>query len=412
NNKLKFGKLLFGYTHANSWKRTTYTVEAPLTTFQFNTVQGFNLHLGLSYDKAFDKERNRQFSVKTKVNYGFSEEKFRASGELNYHFDPKHFARLTLSGGRETAQFFEANPISTLINTSYSLFFRENHIRLFDKTFVRGEFRREISNGLLFFAIGQWARRAPLVNHSDYSFFHRDDREYEPNVPENDRIGDGELSQSEAMSVGLSLRIRLKQKYLDYPDAKYIMGSKFPDIWVHYRGGVPLGNATADYGRVSAVLSKSDIALGLGGVSSFRLEAGKFLYDKQLYFQDFKHFLGNETNIGNPEQYLSGFKRLPYYTYSTRNAWLEGHWEHNFKGFLTDKLPLVKKLGWSLVAGAAFLYTSEEKDYTELSLGLDNIGFGVARLFRFDVVSSFKKGKYDGTGWLIGIRLPTGEISL
>ena len=78
----------------------------------------------------------------------------------------------------------------------------------------------------------------------------------------------------------------------------------------------------------------------------------------------------------------------------------------------TQKIPGFKKLGWSLVAGANFLYTTEKKDYFEASLGLNNIGFGIVRFFRFDVVSSFLNGKYDGTSYLIGINLPLGDLEL
>ena len=77
-----------------------------------------------------------------------------------------------------------------------------------------------------------------------------------------------------------------------------------------------------------------------------------------------------------------------------------------------DKLPLVRKLGWKLVAGANFLYTTEQKDYAEVSFGLDNLGFGIVRLLRFDVVSSFVRGKYDGTGILFGINLPIGDFEM
>ena len=106
------------------------------------------------------------------------------------------------------------------------------------------------------------------------------------------------------------------------------------------------------------------------------------------------------------------FKRLPYYAYSTKNQWIEGHWDHKFQGFITDRLPLLKKLDWGLVAGANFLYTSEEKDYLELSMGFDQIGFGVLKLFRFDVVGSFRKGNYDGLGYLIGLTLPIDDFQM
>jgi len=122
--------------------------------------------------------------------------------------------------------------------------------------------------------------------------------------------------------------------------------------------------------------------------------------------------MGNQTNLGNPAKYLTSFKALPYYQHSTATSWAEGHWEHNFQGFLLDKMPLLKKTGWTPIARAGFLYTHENKDYWEVSLGLGNLGFGIFRMLRFDVVSSFQHGTYAGTSYLIGINSGSvGEIS-
>ena len=105
----------------------------------------------------------------------------------------------------------------------------------------------------------------------------------------------------------------------------------------------------------------------------------------------------------------------PYYEFSTYGSYIEGHFQHHFDGFLLDKIPLIRKLGWLAVAGVDFLHTSdydvgttidlEGRNYAELAFGLDNIGFGVLRLFRFDVVASFREWKYDGVGILLGIKL-------
>jgi hypothetical protein len=415
NNKITFGKMLTGYTWQNSWKRRSFTVESPLQTGQFNNVQGYNLQFGLGYRKSFDKERLRNFEIKGRVNYGFAEEIIRLNGESTYSFNRKKFARIRLSGGREVAQFNTTNPVSWSLNTIYATTFRRNYARLYDRTFIDIQYRQEVSNGVLLVALADWAKRSPLENHSNYSFFYKKSREFALNVPDNQHIPENGLAESKAAMLGLSLRFRFSQKYMNYPNRKYILGSKFPDLWVHYRKGLPIENGTlssnVDYDRLSAAISKSDIVLGLGGVSAFRFEAGTFLNNNTLYFQDFKYFNGNRTNLGNPERYLFSFKMLPYYEFSTRRSWVEGHYEHNFRGYLLDKIPGIKKLGLSMVAGAAYLYTPEEKNYWEISLGLDNIGLGIIKLLRFDVVSSFRNGNYQGTGFLIGVRLPGDEFS-
>jgi hypothetical protein len=107
---------------------------------------------------------------------------------------------------------------------------------------------------------------------------------------------------------------------------------------------------------------------------------------------------------------MHAFKMLPYYGHSTARSWFEAHWEHDFKGLLTDRIPGLKKLGWNLVAGANLLYTLEAKDYAEFSLGFDGLGLG--RLFRVDAVTSFHQGKYQGIGYVVGISLPLEELQL
>lgn len=419
-NKFELTDLLFGYTWRNSWKRRSFNYEMPLATVQFNAVQGLALDLDLNFRQAFDKNEHKLLTTGVKWNYGFAEKKLRAAASFQFNFNPKKYARVRLQGGQQLVQFNEVEPISPMVNTNWSLMFHRHEIRLYDKKFLRFDLGQELANGVFAYGIFQYANRSTVENNSDYSFLYKKSRGYEPNRPVNpqlDEEGNTLLDRSNALVIGLSMRLRPGQKYFNYPDQKYIIGSKFPDIWLHYRKGIPINpgagsgfRSDVNYDRISAVLQKRNISLGLVGMMDFRLVAGTFLNADQVFFQDFKHFLGNEIELGNPSRYLYGYKRLPYYEFSTRDTWFEGHWEHRFRGFFLDKIPLLKKLDWGLVAGANFLYTSESKDYFEASLGLDNIGFGIARLFRFDVIGSFRGGEYDGTGFLIGVNLPLDEF--
>ncbi len=409
-NKPEWGDLLFGYTWENSWKRKSFTLETPINTFQYNLVQGVKLNLGLNYRKFFDKNRSKMLKAGGRINYGIAEQKLRAAGDLTWRFDPKKFKQVRLSGGREVLQFNELEPIITLYNTYFTLVTRRNYARFYDKKYVKADYQQEIANGVLGFGVVQWADRSPLENRTDYSFFYRKKREFQPNLPINDNLADDALGRSQSLVAGISLRFRPGQKYMDYPDRKFILGSDFPDLWVHYRKGIAAFGSDVNYDRLSVAISKNDISMGIAGVMRFRVEAGSFLNNEKMYFQDYRHFLGNETRVGNKDNYLHSFKMLPYYAHSTAGSWLEGHWEHDFKGLLTDKIPGLKKLGWNLVVGANLLYTSAEKDYAEFSLGFDGLGFG--RLFRIDAVTSFHQGKYQGVGYVVGISLPLEELQL
>jgi len=211
-------------------------------------------------------------------------------------------------------------------------------------------------------------------------------------------------------------RIRFSQKYLTYPDRKYIMGSKYPALWIKIKKAFLINDDNfAGYTKATLQIYDDYIKLGVFGHSEFNVVAGTFFNKKTIArFLDFHHFNGKETIIGNPNNYSRSFKRLPYYEYSTYGSFVEGHFQHHFDGFLLDKIPLLRKLGWITVVGADFLHTAdydtgiinlEGKNYAELAFGVDNLGFGVFRLFRFDVVASFREWKYDGVGVLLGIKL-------
>ena len=409
-NKPEWGDLIFGYTWRNSWKRNEITLETPINTFQYNLVQGMKLSLGLSYTKYLDKNKGKSLVTGGRIAYGLADEKLRGAGDITWRFNPKKYSQLRLTGGREVLQFNELEPILPLYNTYFTLVNRRNYARFYDKKYAKAEFQQEVANGVLGYGVVQWSDRSPLENRTDYSLFFKKKREFQPNTPINAHLNEEALVQTQAVVVGISLRLRPGQKYMNYPDRKISLGSNFPDLWVHYRKGIAAFGSDVNYDRLSVAISKSDIVMGIGGVMRFRLEAGSFLNQKQVFFQDYRHFLGNETRVANKDYYMYVFKRLPYYAYSTSGSWFEGHWEHDFKGLLTDKIPGLKKLGWNLVAGANLLYTSEAKDYVEFSLGFD--GLGVGRLFRIDVVTSLQQGKYQGIGYVVGISLPLNELQL
>ena len=73
NNKFKISKVLFGYNYSNSFEDWSMGFSAPLSDFQFNTVQGYNSKLSFYYKNNLDKYR-RFFSANAAIHYGFSDD--------------------------------------------------------------------------------------------------------------------------------------------------------------------------------------------------------------------------------------------------------------------------------------------------------------------------------------------------
>jgi hypothetical protein len=95
---------------------------------------------------------------------------------------------------------------------------------------------------------------------------------------------------------------------------------------------------------------------------------------------------------------LQSFQIASYYAYSTTvPLYAAGHIEHNFNGFLTNKIPYFKRLNWNLVVGSNAFYIDEASNHVELFVGLENI----FKIFRIDFVSAFENGGTSRTSRVI-----------
>ena len=404
-NKFKVWDLLFGYRYRNSYERNYLDFESPVTAFQFNTVQGAILNLNVAYQKAFDKYRMRYFRITPMVEYGFADKQLRGSLKAMMQFEAIRYSRLSIGGGRETQQFDQQKPISRLMNTSYALFGKENYIKLYDKYYGNIGASMEVANGFYLSTSLEYAERKALTNHSDYSFFQKD-KIYDSNDPLYPENFTSAFESDKSLELGIRLRIRINQKYISYPDRRFIDGSKWPDLWIQYRKGISgILGSTTNFDHLELVLSENAIAFGLVGYSRIRLAAGSFLNKERTNFMDIKHFNGNEIQFVHPNKFRNGFMLLPYYSRSTQSNYFQANFQHNFEGFILDKIPLVNKLAWKFVVGSSFLYTEDKKDYWEWSVGLDNIGWGLFRFFRIDYVLGYDQGKFFDSGFKFGIKL-------
>jgi hypothetical protein len=83
---------------------------------------------------------------------------------------------------------------------------------------------------------------------------------------------------------------------------------------------------------------------------------------------------------------------------------METHIEHNFEGFIMNKIPLLNKLKSTMVLGYHQLATPDVKPYQEFSIGLDKLGFGKFKLLRVDYVRAYSGSTYLGDGVMFGMK--------
>ena len=400
NNKFTVMKLLSGYTYSRSYHREYFNVPSPISTLQFNTLQGYNASLKMGYTKDFDDYNGKWYRLNGALNYGFSEKVIRAYGSYSQQFEGIHRTQLSIGGGQQAVQFNGNDPISLTVNSIYSLMSRRNYMKLYDKVSLRVGFTRELVNGIRFNSSLEWANRRAMVNTTDQSWSKNDDpnrRPYTDNVPS---IAAQNFDQSRALTLNLGFSFRPGQKYYTYPGRKYVAEVNGPEYFLNYRGGF----GDVNYHLLSIAIEEDNLPLGAWGYSAFRVQGGSFIGRKSLEFMDYAHFNGNQTILGDQNRYMNSFLLLPYYDFSTDRSFFQAHWQHHFEGAVLDWIPLVKKLGWKLVFSGHFLQVEQKKNYFELAAGIENVGFGIFRLFRFDVAASHTAGKWN-VGPVFGISL-------
>ncbi len=403
NNRFTIGSLLLGYNYANSYRNWNIGVASPLFALQFNPVQGFNIGLNVTCRKNLDEIKTRWWELNSRTEYGFFDLTWRAKMQATYHFNRTNEREISMEyGNRIVSQFNEKNPLSPTLNSYYDLIAKANFLRIFEKTYAKINFQQEISNGVFVTAQTEYAFRSPLSNRTNYSWLKRNKTYAANDFIDNEQVIT--VPQHQILTAEIGVRLRYKQKYLSYPNKKFITGSNLPELWIRYKKGINVGKSDANFDKLSFTLSQGDLGAGIWGYSEFQIEGGALLNKNKLYFNDWNHFNGMPFLYGN-RRYLSSFILMQHYEYSTTEMYGLGHWQHHFEGFFFDKVPLLRKLGWKEVAGFSILQTGEKKNYMEFNFGIENIGKGAFRILRVDLVANFENGKYRKTGLAFTLNL-------
>ncbi len=405
HNKFSLFDIITGYNYRNSFKKYSFNYDGLLDvrSLSFNTVQGYSFSSGFGYNK-WNEDRGKTTKIKTEINYGFSEKRIRVSVEYLHRFNNINYANISISGGTKVEQFNSSPPISSLINSISSLYFKNNFMKLYNLEFAKISYGQEVGNGIFMNGKIEYQQRKPLFNNTDHAQ-NNNGNIYTSNNPfaPNDYVNAG-FDSHHLFKFGLNAQVNFGNKYLTRPDGRFnIRNKKYPTLFLGieqtFGASEKKYQFTHFFGRLNY-----DLKLENKGQVGINLKAGKFLNAKDIAFIDYKHFNGNQTHIGQSIRYLNVFNFLPYYTNSTNDSYLEIHSEYDDSGFIMNKVPLLNKLKSNLILGAHGLMLPNAKPYREFTIGLDNLGFGKFKLFRFDYIRSYQNG-YQSDGVIFGCKI-------
>lgn len=403
NNRFKLFDVFTGYTYRNSFKNTSYNYDGviSLSNINFNTVQGWNFGTGLSFNK-YNEETGKYTNVRTDFNYGIAEDRLRVTGSFIHRFNRNNNATIYVTGGSKAEQYNEAEPITPWLNMLRTLVNEKNYMKLYDNTFAKVQYQQNIFTGLFMAGNIEYTRRKALTNNTDYVLINSKDNytSNNPLAPESDALA---FETHDLMKARLYANIRFGEKYISRPDGKIpVRNGDYPSFKVMYEKGFAGNEDRYNYDLLGGSMTYKT-GVGNKGNFAFKLSGGKFFNGENISFVDYKHFNGNQTNIVAGQNRLNTFNILPYYSHSTNDKYMEIHADHDFKGYIMNKIPLLNLLQFNLALGYHQAATPQFKPYQEFSVGLSNVGIGKFRMFRIDYVRSYQGSAFAGDGIMLGL---------
>jgi hypothetical protein len=403
-----FNTLFSGISFINTRKRTTLDFQPLEEMVSFNIVEGVVINTGFDWSKRLDENpySKRKITLSPNLRYGFLNKHFNAHLTTRYSFGTKYQSSAMLSGGKRVFQFNNQINVGPRRNTLGTLLGHRNLMLFYEAWYLRGSYTRGIGNGLSWTFGFQYQDRMPLENNSDYTWRKKDDRQFTPNYPVE--LMNENIKRHQVLTFLYKISWQPKARYIELPEGKFNLGSKYPVFDLQFEAAFKnLAGSDGEFSKWKLSI-KDDLNFRLQGKFRYKIGAGGFLNASNVQVPDYIHFNGNISRFA--AEYLNSFQILPMYQFSnTEKFYAFGHIEHHFNGFITNKIPLIKKLNWHLVvAGNGFYH--KNADYYELSGGFENINIGkLIRGIRIDYVQSFLNGRSLESSFRIGIGRGNGR---
>ena len=370
-----------------------------LSQFGFNTVDGFYVGQKLTYNKAFPQ--SRRLTVTPEVVWAINRKAVMWDVDATLTYSPMRRGRANIKLGQKSADFDPATSIHPFENAVASLFFRHNYMKLYEDNFVEASNIIDIANGLQLIVDAKYSRRVMLEDHSDFSFFYRDERQYTSNIPRNSEIivpPDNHNSATFGMRVVYTPRHYYR---IVGNNQKRYVRSDFPTFSAEWRKGVEgLMRSAGNFDFISVGIQQK-LEPGLMQEFRYAVRTGAFVNRKNVYFPDFKHFKTIEIPLTLSSISSESFNLLEYYRYSTSDKYLQAHLNFNAPFLFLKFLPwFSNRMLWKEGLHVNYLYTPHIKNYIETGYTI-----GMLPAWEVGIFAGFANFKYRSWGLRVSLAI-------
>ncbi len=384
------------FLSADRKTRWVYGGIIDLSMLSFNTVDGFKYGQSLSYD--YRPNFTEVYRWNLNAGYTFARRAPDIEWTSSILYAPKIRGKIALRMDYQSMDFNGETGIPVLTNSAYSLFYRENYSKRYENIGAQLEHRMDLATGFVFYATADYRNRRELTNHSDFSFFYRDAKEYTTNYPEHldsDQSGSDlpMFKDSRLLTGQVRLEYTKDHYYRLKRGRKQYFKSDYPTLYTAYKHAFPMDNSGwGDYSLLIGGLHH-EREVGLLSKLNYSIEGGTYLHAGSMHFSDYSHFKASPLlfdKIGFSETFLL----LDHYRASTNEHFFQAHAQLSSSFLLLKLLPWFSERLWNEAVSVNYLYTPSINHHIQAGYSLAEIGF----LFDIGVFTAFENWRYHGTG--------------
>ncbi len=356
------------------------------TFFGNNDIEGIRLGVGGRTNIKF----SNKWTLGGYVGYGFEDKRWKYNSYVYFLANRNPWTEFRYQQQREIDQIW-------LLNENVepgSLFYTFSRFGTLTQPFLKQKYRlsmiMQLSKGLNTEISVKHEDLEPLF---DFSYF---TEENQSDIGTNYSVSEATIStkygKDEVIVIDDNQRVSLGPVRLPIYTISYTYGSD-------QTGGDFM------YHKLKFDFQKKQ-KMGLLGVSNLRLGAG-YLFGNVPYTLLFSP-IGNETFV-----YADfAFNQMEFFEF-TSDRYVEFRYRHSFEGFILNRIPLIRKLKWRLIASANGIMGGIRSDNINLSnFDIDEngkpitpfrqwndrpyleVGYGIENIFRFFSVQAYHRLTY------------------
>ncbi len=318
-----------------------------------NNVEGFRLRVG--------GRTNENFSRKWQINgytaYGFKDQKFKYGLGVQWIANRKKWTTLSLNYRNDLDQLgIQVNGLTNLDDGSAFLALTQlgDLVRPFRYKRYQFDFAHQASKA---FSFGVRLRKQDF--NPEFNFRYRTDLS---------DVGSPLGTDFATTEVSLRLKYARDETFLINDNSRISLGTlRWPTFALAYTRGLKgtLGG-DFDYHKLDFAVSQR-LKMGFWGVSFYQINAGHV-------FNDVPYPLLT-AHIGNEQPVYTGiaFNGLDFFEFVSQ-SYASLRYQHFFEGFILNRIPLMKKLKWRLVATGNMLVGDVSQSTLDVQVNRDEQG--------------------------------------